>query len=273
MATLTKQTPIMAAESRLLAAATFQALPVRHAARARKARTVKPYSFKLNAPRKAKGDDSEFLNVLDKASGARLSFAFGNMKLPKTTLIISLPAVSTCPGAVAQGCGLMALAKSGVKIKTGHCYAIKRERQYANVRVSRQHNLDATKLPGFVQHAAAGIAEAIAKRGITMVRIHESGDFYSQGYFDLWALIAAMFPEVTFYAYTKSVRLDFSRRPENFVLLLSDDKGIWTAEHGRFDRVFRVDAPADQVDMICGQDCTVCDACVTGPARIGIAMH
>jgi hypothetical protein len=231
-------------------------------------------SVKLSQPRRKQDGDkaAEFINVTDKASGARLSFAYGNKKLPKSTLIFSLPAVSTCPGAVSQGCGIAALV-NGAKGFTGHCYALKAERMYPSVKVSRGRNLDATRMTGFVDHAAMAILEASTRRPVKMVRIHESGDFYSQAYFDAWADVARQFPAITFYAYTKSVRLDFSKRPSNFVLLLSDDKGIWTADHSRFDRVFRVDAPADQVDMICGQDCTVCDACVTGPARIGIAMH
>jgi hypothetical protein len=240
-------------------------------------RIAKTYTAKMSQPRrKADGmDAAEFLNMADKTSGHRLSFAFGNKKLPKQTLIFSLPAVSTCPGAFAQGCGLM---RSGVEM--GHCYALKAQRMYPSVKVSRGRNLDATKWDGFIGLAAAAIGEAIARRGITKVRIHESGDFYSQAYFEAWSLIARMFPGVTFYAYTKSIRLDFSSRPANFVLLLSDDKGIWTGDHDRFDRVFRVDAHVAGGDwhavpnvFVCGQDCTNCDACVTGPARISIAKH
>lgn len=41
-----------------------------------------------------------------------------------------------------------------------------------------------------------------------MVRIHDSGDFFSQDYLDAWKAIAAAFPSVIFYAYTKSLHLD-----------------------------------------------------------------
>ena len=38
-----------------------------------------------------------------------------------------------------------------------------------------------------------------------IIRIHVSGDFYNQKYFDAWVFLAQNKPETTFYAYTKSL--------------------------------------------------------------------
>lgn len=38
-----------------------------------------------------------------------------------------------------------------------------------------------------------------------LVRIHASGDFYSQTYFDAWMQVARMHPSIVFYAYTKAL--------------------------------------------------------------------
>ncbi len=45
----------------------------------------------------------------------------------------------------------------------------------------------------------------IQRRKPKIVRIHDSGDFYSMSYYRKWRDIAAMNPKVTFYAYTKMV--------------------------------------------------------------------
>ena len=55
-----------------------------------------------------------------------------------------------------------------------------------------------------VQHKA----ELAKKKGMkTVVRIHDSGDFYSKKYFTSWLNIANQCPAVLFYGYTKMVSL------------------------------------------------------------------
>ncbi|KKK42505.1 hypothetical protein LCGC14_1588270, partial [marine sediment metagenome] len=49
----------------------------------------------------------------------------------------------------------------------------------------------------------------IVQREIKIVRLHDTGDFYSQGYLDKWSCIARTLPNTRFYAYTKSLQLDF----------------------------------------------------------------
>lgn len=93
------------------------------------------------------------------------------------------------------------------------CYAASAER-FPGVRNSRWNNFEAAKrgeipeLPKQAKH----------------VRIHMSGDFFSQDYFDSWLEYCREHPSVEFWAYTKSLsywvkRID--RIPENLVLTAS----------------------------------------------------
>lgn len=58
------------------------------------------------------------------------------------------------------------------------------------------------------------------------VRIHESGDFYNQKYFDNWLKIASHFvgTRIVFQAYTKSVKFVRADRPANVHVTYS----IWS---------------------------------------------
>jgi hypothetical protein len=99
------------------------------------------------------------------------------------------------------------------------CYAIKAQVRFPVVMASRQRNLEASKKDDF--QIDIGCSK--------MVRVHESGDFYSQSYVNKWAGIARSKPEVIFYAYTKRMNhFDFSeiKSLDNFVLhnsLLEDN--------------------------------------------------
>jgi hypothetical protein len=57
------------------------------------------------------------------------------------------------------------------------------------------------------------------------IRIHDSGDFFTEDYLRLWLRIAEMTPEVTFYCYTKEVsmfkRIVEPNCPANFKYLYS----------------------------------------------------
>jgi hypothetical protein len=56
------------------------------------------------------------------------------------------------------------------------------------------------------------------------VRIHVSGDFFSQDYFDAWVEVARCRPETLFYAYTKALPFWVRRKnelPDNFILTAS----------------------------------------------------
>ena len=116
-----------------------------------------------------------------------------------------------------------------------HCYYNKIKRMYPQQEPFLNNNLEATKSENFFHL----MLEAIHKLNIRYFRIHTCGEFYSQKYFNDWTDIARHFPEITFFTYTKNINLNVER-PKNFILYLSDDKGIWTEHYNKFDGISRI---------------------------------
>lgn len=135
-----------------------------------------------------------------------LRWSFENDKLLKTnTVSFNLPAFESadgfrvCPGA--GWCSLLCYARQG-RIIIGDA-ARNREINLAIVR---------TSLPLFERLAVLDL-ERIENDSI---RLHDSGDFFNQEYLDTWFCIIRRFPQKAFYCYSKSLHLDWSRRPANF---------------------------------------------------------
>lgn len=130
-----------------------------------------------------------------------------NAKLKKTSKLhkckilgFNLPPVKTCP--YAGEC-------------KKYCYA---KKCMARCNKQMQDNLVATKRLDFIQR----MGEELLTKRPTHVRIHPSGDFYSKAYFLKWVRLAKLFPEITFYAYTKSIPfVNFTGLPRNLVLMFS----------------------------------------------------
>ena len=93
------------------------------------------------------------------------------------------------------------------------CYAASAER-FPGVRKHRWDNFE------FVRNG--GVVEVPNKA--KAVRIHSSGDFFSQEYFDMWLDVCRNNPDVEFWAYTKSLKYWVNRIdeiPSNLVLTAS----------------------------------------------------
>lgn len=152
-----------------------------------------------------------------------IRFQDGNKKLAADDaiafIVFSLPAVLTCPGAT-----LLCMR---------NCYA-RRDERFIGARTGRIINYLISKRDDFESVLYTSIHNKIYTkkgdlrkkyRGKEIVfRIHESGDFYSERYMRAWFKVAAMFPDVTFFAYTKSFRT-FDRcadaMPKNFTMRAS----------------------------------------------------
>ena len=68
------------------------------------------------------------------------------------------------------------------------------------------------------------LIESIKRRKASHIRIHDSGDFYNHRYIRDWFEIINTFPEVVFYAYTKSKKLFDPIKgliPKNLILIYS----------------------------------------------------
>lgn len=81
------------------------------------------------------------------------------------------------------------------------CYARKAQRLYVNTLLRRSY------MTWLAMHFLAWLKQEIIaeieKEKPDFIRIHSSGDFFSQNYADMWTEIAKLFPETKFYYYTK----------------------------------------------------------------------
>jgi hypothetical protein len=152
-----------------------------------------------------------------------LKFGFGNSKLQRGEVIFDLPAGHTCPFAL--NCLSRADRKTGL-IKDGEqtqfrCYAASLENMRPNVRNAHWHNFDLLKgktLGEMIKIIDNSLPHAL------LYRIHSSGDFFKQSYFDAWLAIAKRYPNRIFYAYTKALPFWLLRKddiPSNFKLTAS----------------------------------------------------
>lgn len=131
----------------------------------------------------------------------------------------NLPAGHTCPHALVCRVAVdMKTGKFDNKSSSFMCYASKSER-FPGVRFRRWENYRYVKNGGVVAVPA----------GCRSVRIHASGDFFSQDYFDMWLEVCRRNPAVEFWAFTKSVNFWASRLnkiPDNLILTASYGGGL-----------------------------------------------
>ena len=175
-------------------------------------------------------------------------FSKGNRKLPKETWIFNLPAIKSCPGST--------------KECRQWCYARKAERMYPQVLPFREKNFKLSKNPFFYNNLIMCIVKARKKP--KQIRIHESGDFYSQKYFDQWRTVANTYPSIIFYGYTKNFNLDLSMKPNNMILLASDDNKKYTISQLKkmgFDGYARVSDKIKKNEFLCKGSCKICNYC------------
>lgn len=116
------------------------------------------------------------------------------------------------------------------------CYAARAER-YPSVRNTRWHNYSAVRAL-----MAQEVSTFTIPRNATHIRVHGSGDFFNETYFCTWLATARKHPDVTFWAFTKSIDIWVSNIddvPDNFALTASrgskqdhliDEYGLRTAQ-------------------------------------------
>jgi hypothetical protein len=126
----------------------------------------------------------------------------------------NLPTGTTCP--FAMECKVTVDRLTGkFDIDKGQyrCYAASAER-FPGVRNSRWENFESVK----------NNIKPVIPNKCKSIRIHSSGDFFNQKYFDLWLEIARENPEIEMWAYTKSLNYWVNRIneiPKNLILTAS----------------------------------------------------
>jgi protein gp88 len=193
----------------------------------------------------------------------RLKWSTGNEKLKKLdTISFNLPAFKSADGfKVCPQAGACATV----------CYARQGRYIMPTVAAAREYNLAMVRrsIPQFVRLALADLAN-IRHR---IVRIHDSGDFFSQAYLDAWFSLARAFPAKRFYAYTKSLHLDWSRCPENFQRIQSMG-GLMDGAIDRsqsHSRIFASVADRKRAGYVDGNEND--QPAIDGVRRIGLVYH
>lgn len=144
-----------------------------------------------------------------------LNFGIGNGKLANDTLIFNLPAGYTCPGASLCLSKAVRGENGKSKIVDGpktefRCFAASSEALFPVVYNSRHSNWAAIKAA--IKHGNLAdvlycdIKDSMTKK-VAKVRVHESGDFYSESYLKGWLEVCKQFPTLKFYAYSKNLPL------------------------------------------------------------------
>jgi hypothetical protein len=167
-----------------------------------------------------------------------LKFGKGNAKLGNTIYTFSIPAGHSCPGA----CKCLSKADPDTgKIKDGlknefRCFAASQEALYPTVRLSRWNNfknLMLCKENGKQStHKMVELIQKSLPKKAEKVRVHVSGDFYIQEYFDAWLQIAKDNPDTVFYAYTKSLKFWIAR-----LSTIPDNLRLTASRGGNFDNL------------------------------------
>ena len=118
------------------------------------------------------------------------------------------------------------------------CYAQKGAYVWSNVSPAFQFRYLATKCDSFVDKM---VAELVKKR-VDILRVHDSGDYYSRKYIDKWMTIAKRLPNVRFYSYTKSIPLFLDLDiPDNYDIIFSEGgtrDDLIHYHHHRHARIF-----------------------------------
>lgn len=192
-----------------------------------------------------------------------LKWSTGNEKLKKLdTISFNLPAFRSADG-------FKVCPKAGACATL--CYARQGRYIMPNVAASRESNLIKVRgdLTIFVREATEDLGNIRNK----IVRVHDSGDFFSQEYMDAWFQIARLFPKKRFYAYTKSLHLDRVNKPKNFQIIQSvggllDDKINKRSSHSR---IFATVSDRKKAGYVNGNKDD--GPAIRGEQKIGLVYH
>ena len=182
------------------------------------------------------------------------AFAYGNTKIPRSTLIVNLTSAENCPS-----------KKHGLCQVVGCCYALKCERIYPNYKhknLVMEHWLNTTSTENIITLMSAYIDNA--PETINLIRLDEAGDFTCQNQVRQWNKIAKFFCEtrgIRTYTYTARTDLDFREAP--YIMVNGSLPNIAGAA-----REYKCIPPQmfDNIELNKGEykcpgNCQVCSAC------------
>jgi len=180
---------------------------------------------------------------------------------------LSQSGIKTCPNA--GNCAAGCYARSGTFL-------------WNNVQGAYERRLLLTQHSLFAEVIMFEVDKLIskAKGKKVLLRIHDSGDFYSEEYQKMWYDIAESYssrPDVLFYAYTKSVSqtkaLD-SIKPANFEIIFSlggKEDHLIDQANDRHSKVFEEDSELEQEGYINATDDD--KKAIGANKKIGLVYH
>lgn len=153
----------------------------------------------------------------------------------------------------------------------GVCYAKQGRYLMPSVRDARLRNLEASLSSNFVTEMVEALK---TKPSYNTVRVHDSGDFYSEQYLQKWYDIARKMPQKYFYAYTKALDLDiWTDKPSNFQIIQSlggvyDRLVNYDLSHSR---IFSSEEARDKAGYVDGNVNDI--PAIEGVTKIGLVYH
>ena len=157
-----------------------------------------------------------------------------------------------------------------------YCYAQKGAYVWSNVAPAYRYRYEMTKRPEFAEM----INDELKKKRVEMLRIHDSGDYYSPSYIAKWMEVIKENKDILFYSYTKSIplfmdKIEDASLPINFGLVLSEggthDHLIDTDFH-RHARIFaNYEEMEEQGYVNAMEDDTI--AILSNTNKIGLVSH
>lgn len=165
-----------------------------------------------------------------------------------------------------------------------YCYAKKGNYAYRNVKKGLQKNFDLTKQENFIDLISAQITLLKIQNKIKYIRIHPSGDFYSQKYYEKWNEIAIRNPELVFLTYTRNYEIDFSNRAENLIIYYSLDRDTkelnntlslyaYVLDKKRYADTKHMEHVPEKNCYICNSKCYECKFCFHGKKNVAFVQR
>ena len=189
----------------------------------------------------------------------------GNMKLPKSMAIFNMGTAGDCPS---EKLGLCQAIMNGKVV----CYALKAERLYPGVEPYRKRQEKLWKSLSAMEFAIQFLAmNALRKNPLTVLRMNESGDFWSQECVDKAEKVADILGQfgIPVYVYTVRKDLDYSQ-VKHLVINGSGFTKLGVTNEFKFVET-EADTPKGYV--VCPGDCRYCNRCQKQNRNTVIVKH